>query len=182
MMRLLERTASLNETFFTTEAGTRFRGSLQPVNEGSQPVDTFAEPRVIMRVRRNEPVKSGDIVMDAIGRRFLVADHDEHIWNDSLMFRSHKMLRITDRLSWRRSQDTTDVVTGLKRSGTEVELGPIWCVLEVYGREQIDFGLRVAEDLRRVITGADVKLGDRIDDAIVKRIAPIFGVKVLEIQ
>lgn len=181
-MRTLDRTLARSLTWLTTLSGTRFRGSILPASEGALPTDTFAEPRLIMRVRRDEPVKAADVVTDGWGRKFLVGDHDLHFIGDHRAFRAHKLFRMTHQLSWKRLQTTIDPVTGQARGSGEIELGPIWCAHEVYGREQADFGLRVLEDRTRVITGAEIALNDKIGDATVRRLTHIFGVWIAETQ
>jgi hypothetical protein len=181
-MKTLDRTLARSQTWLTTLTGTRFRGSIMPASEGALPTDTFAEARLVLRVRRDEPVKAADVIIDGWDRKYLVAEHDQHFVAGKRADRVFKLFRMTDLLSWKRLETTKDPVTGQARGSSEKELGPIWCALETYGREQPDYGLRVSEDRQRIITGYPIQLNDKIHDATVRRLTSIFGIWVAEVQ
>jgi hypothetical protein len=158
---------------FLIEPDTYVRGILQPVEENSLPTYDFAEGRLALRTAPGEPVKIGDVMVDAYGRRFLLGHHGVNVY---------RCFQMTDLVTWSRVMPTTDPVTGLKKESDRFDLPPIWCAIELYGRVPIDATLKVEADIRRVITGAPVQLGDKIDGALVKRKVKIFGVNLLEIQ
>jgi hypothetical protein len=160
-----------------------FLASVQPAPETSVSVDTFAEPRLLVRTHRDASIRSGDFVKDRAGRVLLIANHDTHIYHDRVQDRVHKAFQMQEQVQWTRSKMITDPVTRTQRAdGPKVDLGPIWIARETYGREDVDRGLRVAEDRHRVVTAGDIRLGDRLGDATVRRLISVFGVLLLEIQ
>ncbi len=181
-MRALERTMGRFEDWLVTETGRRFRGVILPAPEGSISTDSFVEPRLLMRVRSGEGVRNTDIITDPSRRPYLVAEHDRQAFAGEESLRSHKLFAMTDKVSWTRTRLVKDPVTQQDRSDGEVELGPIWIALEMYGRLEMDRGVRVSQERRRVITGAPLKLNDRVDGAVVKRLNDVFGVFLAEIQ
>lgn len=181
-MRFLQRGRNRFETRLQTQTGVVFRGTIQPISETALSVDSFAEPRKLMRVRNGEPVKPRDIITDPWGVVMLVGTHDGHLTGDAKLDRVHKLFQMTESTTWQREVMTIEPVTGRQVSSALATLGTIWIARELYGRDQMDRGLRVAEERNRVITGADIQLGDRIGDAVVVRLLSIYGISLAEIQ
>jgi hypothetical protein len=61
-------------------------------------------------------------------------------------------------------------------------MGQIWVGDEIEAREDIDLTFRVKEQARKIITGADIRENDILNDMIVRRVDEIMGIKLLEIQ
>lgn len=182
-MPSLDRINPRFATRFRTLAGINFRGVLQPADEGAVPSYDFVYPRLTMRVHPQEPCKTGDTFTDPWGRKHLIGDHDLSLSNDEKLYRVHRIFQVPFELSWSRAVNTTDPVTGFERtSATPQSLGTIWASVELYGRETPDQGLRVQQEIRRIITGYPIRLGDMIDGSSVKRLVPVFGVWLAEIQ
>jgi hypothetical protein len=181
-MPSLQSAAGRWESLLQTVAGSEFLGTIFPADEGSVPSLDFTTPRHLMRVAIDSLVQTKDIIVDAFGRRFLVADHDSFGWRNERNYRVHRLFTITDDVSWQRARMYQDTLTGLDRVDGMEELGPLACVLEQSGREQTELTLRVAEDKRRLITGAAVQLDDRVDGSVVKRIQPTLGIFLVEVQ
>jgi hypothetical protein len=158
---------------------TRFRGTVQPAPQTALSADALTEPRLVLRTKVGEPVTFRDCIRDEMGRVFLVARHDVPLWQRSAVFR---LIPMIEQIEWFRAQAQTDLVTGRTREAALVSRGLIWVAREQRGIEQMDRGLKVAEDQLRVFTGARVELGDRLGDAVVKRLVETFGVSVAEIQ
>lgn len=168
---------------FQTLSGRHFRGTLQPDDEGSIPSYDFTYPRLTIRVHKDEPCASGDVFTDSWGRHLLLADHDLSLTRDQKLYRVHRVFQVPTQATWMRASNTVDALTGLERtSPTRTNMGDIWIAVEIYGRETPDQGLRVSEETRRIITGAPIQLGDLVDNTPVKRLAPIFGVWLAELQ
>lgn len=176
-MFTLQRTSKRFSDWLKTQDGREFRGTIQPLKEGSVSASTFAEGRYMLHVAVNEPVTAGTVIFDRWNRPFLVGSHD--IRRDA---RSHKLFVMTDYVSWTRSVPQTDLVTGLKKSEQEVELGPIWCAIEIFGREEVDRAVHVGFDRSKVLTGSPIMLNDKIDGRMVRRLFNVFGVWSGEIQ
>ena len=162
---------------FVTEAGIPFLGTLFPADEGDVPSYDFSTPRLFLRVGPDCPARTRSILVDQHDRYFLLADHD--LTNH---YRTHRLFQLTHEVPWSRVTTVKDALTGLARRTGESNLGPLRCLIEMYGRETPDPGMKVKEEVRRVITGAEIQLGDKIDGMIVKRLDPVLGVFLAEIQ
>lgn len=182
---LLGRIQAQNESWLQKlpPKHTRFRGVLFPVSPTQLPTSVFVAPRIGMRCRPGEPVEPGDLCRDAAGRVMLVGYHDKSLCNSTPFSKVFALFQMTRRVSWSRRAETLDPVTRLPvAKGNPVELGPIWISLESYTHGDEDPGVRIATDRLRVITAAELKLGDIVDQKTVRRVNYTLGVTVAEIQ
>jgi hypothetical protein len=176
-MRTLGRTFRRFEQVFTSDRDEVWRGSIVTATEGVSGLSNFIETRQTLHCRPNEPVRVGAVITDASKRRFLVANHDRTA--DAAIY---KLFLLTSCVSWKRQQREIEPVTGLEKGAFDVELGPIWAAVELYGREEYDRAMHVGMDRSRVLTGSELQLGDKIDDRQVRRLYTVYGVQVAEIQ
>lgn len=176
-MKTLQRSFARFDDWFVSSTGLRFRGSTQTAKEGISAISNFLETRLVLHVRSEELAQPGMVVVDARGRRFLLAEHDR-----SSHTRVLKMFPVTTFASWKRETQTTESVTGLPMGSGLQDLGGVWCAIELYGREEIDRQTHIGMDRSRVLTGSDVRLNDLIEGRMVRRLNTVYGIKVLEIQ
>lgn len=171
------------DSLMQTTDGLPFRGTIEPLAEREpQPYD-FSEPRLLLRVQHNCPVRTGMTIIDPAGRRLLLADHDVSFQYDEFEYRTHRLFLMNREVEWKREAVVIDALTGLKKSTNEpTDLGKIWCMMERMEREYLDATLRLREETFRVVTGADIKLNDIIDGKVVKRIDINRGIKIAEVQ
>ena len=180
-MRSLNRGLGLTESWLTREMGGRFRGTIFQ-SSANLPAEAFSEPRLLLRVRPQEIVSPTMTIVDAGSRRYIVANHDLVLDNDTTISRTFRLYRATHRVSWKATTKTLEPVTGLPRDGPLIEKGPIWAMIETFGKEEVDRSLHIGVDRRRLITGASIALGDQVDNGVVKRLTPIYGIWLAEIQ
>lgn len=142
----------------------------------------FLNPRLLLRVRAKETILAGMIIVDPAGRKFLVGDHDATIDDGWSIARSHALFQMTDSVLWQRNGVGADPVTNLPTDTGPVTVGTIWCAIEHMGAMLADIGTRMFVEKRRVITGSPVKTHDLVDGTLVKRVTPIYGIYVAEIE
>lgn len=177
-MRALSRlSARFNDWLVNETTGQQFQGSIQTASEGVFAVSNFLETRLTLHVRPQDRVAPGNIIVDKIGRRFLVAVHDATV--DSTVL---KLFPVTSLLTWKRSVTEIEPVTGLEKSISDTALGQIWCAVELYGREEMDRATHIGMDRSRLLTGSDILLNDMIDTRMVRRIHKVYGITLAEIQ
>lgn len=165
-----------------TDAGFPFSGTIEPAEEGDMPSYDFSVPRLILRVSRDCPVMTGATIVDVADRRYLLGDHDVSFAYNVIEHRTHRLFAMTDQVSWERGTTVTDTLTNLQKATGKTPLGNIWVLLERQERQFADNTLRVKEDIRRIITGTELQLGDLVDGSVVKRIDSVLGVWLAEIQ
>lgn len=171
------------ESLLHTESGVPFYGTIEPNSEGRLPAYDMAEPRQILRVDHAAPVQTGDIIMDIVGRRFLLANHDVAFGYNKIEYRSHRLFPVNVRLRWEREDASVDNLTGLKRGdGSRVLIDQIWCLQERMERQFTDITIRVKEDVKRIMMAKQPELNDIIDNRVVRRVDPVLGVYVVETQ
>jgi hypothetical protein len=171
------------ESELFTETGYPFPGVIMPLDEGAIASYDFTEPRFILRVRNDSPVHTGMIIMDPVGRKFIMADHDEAFVYDVNIYRTHRLFHVNKQAIWQReAQGATDALTGLKKSAGKQTLGTIDVLIEAYGREDLDTQIRVKEQRRRLVTSASVRLGDIVDNMVIKRLDKALGIWLAEIE
>lgn len=176
-MRALSRTFSRFDQTLWDENGQDYRGSIQTASEGVSGLNNFIETRSILHCRPNEPIKIGSVLRDEFDRRFLIAYHDR-----TSSMASYKLFLLNDYVSWTRQRRSVEPVTGLQQSLMDLELGPIWAAVEMYGRQEYDRSVHVGMDRSRVLAGAPIELGDKVDGRLVRRLYVVYGIKVAEIQ
>jgi hypothetical protein len=180
---LLSRVQASNEAWFrkVDDAG-RFRGVLHPVNPTQLPTSVFVLPRIALRVRLQEPVKSGELIRDRIQRVLLVGDHDVTLSASDPFSRVHALFQMTELVDWKRAVQTQNPITKQLETVSEPEiLGPIWASIENFTRGDNDAGTRVTVDRLRAITAAPVVEGDYLYGRTVRRVQHTLGVYVSEI-
>lgn len=163
--------------------GFPFKAAIMPLDEGAIAAYDFTEPRVIMRLRHDSTVGTGDVVIDPAGRRYLLADHDQNAIYDTVLYKSHRCFLMNKQVLWEReAPGVVDPLTKLKKSAGKVSLGTIDVLVEQFGREDMDFSIKVREQTRRLVTGADIQLNDIVDNMVVKRLDKSLGVWLAEIE
>lgn len=137
----------------------------------------FALPKLTLRVRRNSLVQTGDVVQVQGGNLYLVADHSE-----AIDYRTHHLFPTDRQVTWERPTTRTHPVTKVQETTGKTPLGNIWVMWERTRREFVDLALRVGQENYLIATGADVRLGDYLDNKLVKRVSLALGVKIVELQ
>lgn len=172
------------ESELYTETGYPFPGVIEPLDEGAVASYDFTEPRLILRVRHDCPVTTGDLMMDPAGRKYIMANHDIGLVYNELIYRTHRLFLCNKVVQWEREgSGTIDPLTNLKTGDAPLELvGVIDVLIEQYGREQTDVQLRMAEQRRRLITASPVQLGDVVDNMVVRRVDQALGIWIAEIE
>lgn len=170
------------ESTFKTEQGFPFPAALMPISEGSVPSYDFSVPRHILRVRRHCPVVTGAVVLSPDKKRYLLADHDVAVSDNEVLYRTHRVFNLNKQTLWQREQTILDPLTQMEKGTGRVTLQSIWIMDEYVQREEIDLAFRVKETTRKVITGANIRLGDILMDMSVTRIDEVLGVKLIELR
>lgn len=178
-MASLHTAARRFQTLIYKENGQPFNGNIMPVDEGKIPTYDFSSPRLMLRTIDEGVVKPRDIILDELDRRFIVANNGYSPLGKQFTWR---LFQVLADLAWKRQASTTDSLTGLKRGQPPQDLGLIPCTVEMTGREYPEPATNLSEETRRIITAANLQLGDQVDDAIVRRLDTALGVTYAEIR
>ncbi len=170
------------ESMLKTLQGFPFPGVVMALDEGSVPSYDFSIPRHIIRVRLNSPVNVGSEVIDPAGQKYVLAEHDIATADGKALYRTHRAFSLNKQVMLQRESTVTDPLTGMAKGTGRVDIGLIWIMDEYVQREEIDLAFRVKEQVRRVVTSADVRLNDIILDMVVRRIDDALGIKLIELQ
>jgi hypothetical protein len=157
---------------FRTREGMKFNGELSLPIERTTPSDF--RPRRLLTVSKHSLVQTGDIVT-CDEATFLVTL--SATFTQSLQF---KCFEITHRIAWSRKTDQVDAVTGLPRDSGELILDAALPLVIEYGKVIQNLGLE--SDSYKVLTGADVKPGDRLGPWLVQNRKEALGLKLLEVS
>jgi hypothetical protein len=181
-MPSLAKTGHRFRSLLVRSDGLEFEGTIFPAEEGSVPSYDFSSPRLLLRLDHDAIPQTRDTIFDAFGRAFLMADHGETIIGNTKLYRVHRLFELTHTVPWERNVTVADPLTGLARSTSRQLLGNITCQIEMYGRERSDPQMRIKEEVRRLVTGANIQLNDFVDNMVVKRKDLVLGVWLAEIQ
>lgn len=158
--------------------GPQTRGLIRRPPNVDRPGAEYAHPSLVLRVKPSSLVRAGHVVRLPGGGHYLVASHSE-----TIDWRSHHLFRCDRQVSWQRPGVQLDSLTKLPTGGgAPQDLGPIWVMWERVRREFTDLTLRVAQERHLIATGADMKIGDRVEGMTVDRINIALGVKIVELK
>ncbi|KQS84258.1 hypothetical protein [Rhizobium sp. Leaf383] len=177
------KTAGLrfNSTMFRSD-NMPFEGTVEQDAEGKLIGYDFSAPRRLLRVSADCLVNTLDVIRDIAGRWFLVADHDASFAYGVIEYRSHMLIPLNKNVSWARETTTLDPLTKREKAAGKVDLGQIWVLIERVNREQADGTMRVKEETVTCFSSAELKLGDIVDNMVVKRVNIVRGVYLSELQ
>ncbi|WP_353645764.1 hypothetical protein [Mesorhizobium sp. WSM2239] len=178
-MPSLQSAALRFQTTIVKENGQPFYGTIMPVEEGEIPSYDFSIPRLMLRTTVQGIVSPRNIILDDLSQRYIVASHGHSQHGGHFTFR---LFKVNADFAWKRATTGKDTLTGLSRESAEQDLGLIPCLVEMTGRQFPDSVTNIAEETRRILTSAELALGDRVDDAIVRRIDTALGVTYGEIS
>jgi len=157
---------------FRTREGMKFHGELSLPIERTTPSDF--RPRRLLTVSQNAVVQTGDIVTSEEAT-FLVTL--SATFTDLKQF---KCFEITHRLIWSRKTDQVDFVTGLPRDTGELVLDSGLPLVVEYGKVSESLGIET--DSYKILTGQDIRLGDRLGPWLVQTRKEALGLKLIEVS
>ena len=157
--------------------GPDTRGIIARPPDIDQPGVEFAAPSLTLRVQRDSIAKAGQIVRTRGGEPYILAKH-----NETADWRTLHMFWCDRQVVWNRPGSTTDRLTGLKTAGPATPQGTIYVMWERVRREFTELALRVSQERHLVATGADVQIGDTLDNLVVDRVSNSLGVRILELR
>ena len=160
------------QTLFRTQRGYKFFGELGIPSESATTTDF--RPRRTLTVSKAAMVDTGDVVFSDVGSYLLAL---QATYSQTLQF---KCFEITHRISWSRKVDQVDPVTGLARDSSMSIIDPALPVVVEYGSVVQNIGIET--DRYNLLTGADVKVGDRLGAWIVQSRKEALGLHLLEVS
>ena len=159
-----------------------FRGTVEPDLEGKLIGYDFSFPRRLLRVSADCLVKTLDVIRDVMDRWYLVAEHDGSFAYNVVEYRSHMLIPLNKNVTWQRETTIIDPLTKREKSAGKANLGNIWVLIERVNREMADGTMRIKDETLTAFTSAEVKLGDIVDNMVVKRVNIVRGVYLAELQ
>lgn len=169
------------ESTLVTETGIPIKGVVQPVQDAKIYPDDYFYHRQILRVRASMPIQAGTVVVDSIGRRYLLGSLDAGLYGDLHQYTSFQMYQCTNQSVWERESTEVDPLTNLEKSTGLAPMGTIWTLTETLTRDMSSTNIKTREETKRVLTGAAVELNDVLDTMTVTKINVTHGLRVLEV-
>lgn len=155
-------------------SGGKLRGQ---ITDYTDEVSQLKYPSRLLKVDVASSATPGTVVVTSTGYAYVLAAHlDSH--NAGAVYRTFRMIRVDEKLSWSREEATTDPVTGLARGSGVTPLGDIDVMVDPISRD--DGKVKFGESRVRLVCGADLKVGDRVGDYSVLFVDQVLGVTVAE--
>lgn len=161
---------------FTNEAGFRFTGTLQPVEDMKIYADDYFPVRQILRVFSPNTARPGEVITDSLNQRYLLGEFDKRD-----VYEGFRLYPTNRQVEWSRPATGRHPLTGEAVSGPLQAMGHIWVLSEIVSREARGAQVKVSEEVKRILTGADVQLNDLLGGERVVKLHEALGVKVLEV-
>ncbi len=159
------------QTLFRTQRGNKFFGELGLPSQSASTTDF--RPRRSLTVSKKAMVDTGDVVFADTGTYLLAL---QATYSETLQF---KCFEVTHRISWSRKTDQVDPVTGMARDSYLTILDTALPVVVEHGGIVQNMGIET--DRYNILTGADVKVGDRLGAWIVQNRKDALGLHLLEV-
>ena len=159
------------KTLFRTQNGNKFFGELGLPSQSASTIDF--RPRRSLTVSKKAMVDTGDVVFSDTGTYLLAL---QATYSETLQF---KCFEITHRISWSRKVDQVDPVTRMARDNSLQILDPSLPLVIEYG--SVIQNMSIETDRYQILTGADVKVGDRLGAWIVQNRQDALGLNLLEV-
>lgn len=159
--------------------GGHFNGYVWTSQMRNLPDTSFVTPRRYVRVEPRCLARPG-MVVDHLGVKHLLAEDREEGFRGEHISRTFRMIVMHSYLALYRSTNTTDTVTGAKKSPTSpTHIKSIWINFEPIRMQNDE--VKVPKRVDRFITGEALQLGDLIGDRVVQSVSQQLGVCVGEI-
>lgn len=157
-----------------TAEGHQFRGEFGSPNGFPRPRREVQNiPHQALAVSRNSIAKDGDLVTYR-GTTFLLCG--QHHLTDVRIFLA---LEIQSWVRWTRTEEAIDPIIGVKRDTVTTTLSEELPVIldPIRYLEELKF----QKPVYRMLTGADVREGDKIDDLTILQVSELLGLRVAEL-
>lgn len=133
----------------------------------------------ILKVSRFASVMEGQVVVDAGGNQYLLANHmASH--SAGIIYNTFRMIPVDEELAWSRQTSAIDPISGISRGETTSNLGTITCTVEPINLEKR--AKMKPESKVLIITGEAVEIADRVGDYTVTFVDRVLGISVAEAQ
>lgn len=152
--------------------------TVSETDQSAQPSYVFVQPRHVLRVVPDSPLVEGMVIRSPSGARFIVGANGPSEKSEGTLWKSFRLFEPTGQYAWVRRTQTLDPIARAPREGPPTALGSIWAALEPLDREISDREMRVTFGQSRFITGADVKIGDLIDNRSVTKVDKQLGLAI----
>lgn len=130
-------------------------------------------PYRVLHARLPTFLKAGDIVKSYGGEVIILMEHpDDFDWA-----RSFKAVYALEQMDWTREQTVIHPVTSMPKQGPQINLGKLYVNFDM--AEEISDGMGYHDTKYRFITGQDVKVGDKVGEWRVQRVALNLGVRIV---
>ncbi len=166
--------------FLVVEGGSGIvTGILSETDQASQPSYVFVQPRHVFRASYPTAIRAGMVIRSRIGTNFIVGDNGPSETYRGTLWESFRLFEPTGQYLWQRRVKVIDPITRVYTDGGEPQtMGLIYAALEPLDREQTDRDMRQNFEQVRLITGADIKSDDIIDNRAVTKVDKQLGLAI----
>lgn len=151
-----------------------FKGIVDEPGQGTIPAYQFTNPRRLLRVNPDAPVKPSMVIRTLGGSVFIVGE----LGDAENIFKSFRLFETTGQYNWQKRTKTIDPVTQLPMDTGLLTERMIWGAYEPASQEVFDRQLHVEMENGRFITNAPIKLNDIVAGKRVTRVDAVLGVKL----
>lgn len=175
-MASLASSARLSEELYESPTRHAFMGKILPPEEGRFD-QNYGLVDLLLRVRPDCPIGTGDEMIDPMGRRYLLLDFDTNP-----ISRSHRLVLLNELMTWARLTSIIDPVTKAEKDDVRQVFDPVWVSIQTARSETSDSVINIKQDLRRVVTRVNLQPGDFLGKYRVERSYRALGVTIAEVQ
>lgn len=155
--------------------GGRLRGQ---ISEFKTELGTLEYVARLLKVSPRSPARAGQVVVDPEGLRYILTEHMGSYFNGSLTYNTLRMIRADQELPWSRQTTAKDPITGLAKGTTTQDLGSLNVNVKPINLERR--AKMKPESKVEILSGQELKVGDRLGDYSVTFVDHVLGVWLAE--
>lgn len=165
---------------YKLEDGRTIFGKIDEPDDRAAPTNQFMANRRVLLTKTNSLARSGDVVHDIAGDRYILADNGSSI----IGYRNFRLIEANAQATILRRQTILDPVAKLEKSTTPLNVGTFWMAYEEM-RSLKDQAFRIDEDQYHIISPVQLQENDKIQavgfpDYQITKVKKLLGVYIAE--
>lgn len=156
-----------------------FSGIIDEISQTQVPAYVFSQPRRLLRIEKNLPVKTNMVLRTQGGTVFLIGENGDSETAQGVVFKSFRLFQAIKKYHWQIKKSIVEPVTGLKGDEKLIDapVPYIWGSYEPTP-ESFDREVKVAVETARFITNHPIQRQDYIEGKNVVRVDYQLGLYI----
>jgi len=158
--------------------GQTFFGQILDIPDTSR-VSNFLSARRYLRVHIGTNVQSSNVAIIE-NDKYIVGEHGTGFFRNPI-YKHFKLFLVDQQRAWIRNYETEDLVTGVKKKSSELNLGVVH--ISVQPKSDLQDSILVQTPRHTIVCDKEIKVDDKLgEDWVVTKVDPQLGLYVAEVK